>query len=202
MTKESMIFGHLTIGFDERLLRPRPWTAAQSRWAAELIASAPDGPVLELCAGAGQIGLLAIALEPRPLVCVDLNPAASEHISANAAAASVAELVEVRTAGIADALAETERFAVVNADPPWVPRAHVGRFPDDPVLAIDGGGDGLDLARTCVETAAGHLMPGGSALLQLGTRQQADEVAQALPESLRLVEVRDFERGVVALLGA
>ena len=42
-----------------------------------------------------------------------------------------------------------ERFAVVIADPPWVPRADTGRYPEDPVLAIDGGDDGLDLARAC-----------------------------------------------------
>ena len=201
MTAERMAFGHLTIGFDERLLRPRPWTAAQSQWAAELIAQAPDGPVLELCAGAGHIGLLAIALEPRPLVCVDVNPAASDHIRANAEAAGVGDLVEVRTARLQEALDDTERFAVVIADPPWVRRAEVGRFPEDPLLAIDGGADGLELAHACVDVAAAHLLPGGSALLQLGTAEQARDIELALPGSLRLLEVRTFERGVVARLG-
>jgi release factor glutamine methyltransferase len=200
MTTESMMFGHLTIGFDDRLLRPRPWTAEQSRWAAELIAAAPDGAVLELCAGAGHIGLLAVALQPRPLVCVDVNPAARDHIVANAASAGLTELVDVRTARLEEALADEERFAVVIADPPWVPRADVGRFPGDPVLAIDGGADGLDLARACADIAAAHLAPGGSALLQLGTHEQAHDIARALPASLRVVEVRPFERGVVARL--
>ncbi|MBI2244007.1 MAG: methyltransferase, partial [Nocardioides sp.] len=58
---ETMGFGPLRITFDGRVLRPRPWTAAQSEWAAEILADAPAGPVLELCAGAGQIGLLAVA---------------------------------------------------------------------------------------------------------------------------------------------
>ena len=64
-------FGGLRIEYDARVLAPRAWTAAQSRWAAELIRTAPPGPVLELCAGAGHIGLLAVTLAPRPLVCVD-----------------------------------------------------------------------------------------------------------------------------------
>ena len=54
-------FGTLSIDFDDRVLEPRPWTAAQSTWAADLMRGAPAGPVLEVCAGAGHIGLLAIA---------------------------------------------------------------------------------------------------------------------------------------------
>jgi methylase of polypeptide subunit release factors len=197
---EEMRFGHLTIRFDDRLLRPREWTAAQSEWAAELVRLCPPGAVLELCAGAGQIGLLAVALEPRPLVCVDLNPAAAEHIRSNAAMAGLATSVEVRTARLEDALADDERFALVIADPPWVPRAEVGRFPEDPVLAIDGGEDGLDLARTCARLASRHLVHGGAALLQLGSADQVDALAADLPPGLVCGEVRTFERGIVVRL--
>ena len=152
--------------------------------------------MLELCAGAGQIGLLADRPRAAPPVCVDVNPAAGDHILPTPGGRAGAP-VEVRTARLEEALDDDERFAVVIADPPWVPRAEVGRFPEDPLLAIDGGDDGLELARACVDVAAAHLLPGGSALLQLGTAEQAD-IELALPDSLRLVEVRTFERGVVA----
>ena len=75
---EHLAFGPLTIAFDERVLRPREWTAAQSAWAADLMTSAPDGPVLELCSGAGHIGLLAVLLSSRPLVCVDASSVACD----------------------------------------------------------------------------------------------------------------------------
>ena len=143
------------------MLEPRAWTAAQSRWAAELAAAAPDGPMLELCAGAGHIGLLAVALTGRPLVCVDLNPVACDFARHNAAAAGLAHLVEVREGRLEEAVGADERFAVVIADPPWVPRAETGRFPEDPLIAIDGGDDGLDVARACVAVADRHLLPGG-----------------------------------------
>lgn len=200
---ESMAFGSLTIHFDDRVLRPRPWTVDQSRWAAEiLIDGAPDEPVLELCSGAGQIGLLTIALAPRPLVCVDLNPVACELTRRNADAAGLGHLVDVRHGRIDEVLTPSDSFALVVADPPWVPRAETGRFPDDPLLAIDGGDDGLDVAWACVAAAAGHLVPGGSALLQLGTTAQAEAIDAGLAvyESLRLTEVRQCERGVLARL--
>jgi release factor glutamine methyltransferase len=196
---EQMAFGDLTIAFDDRVLRPRPWTADQSRWAAEILAGAPGGAVLELCAGAGQIGLLTIALEPRPLVCVDLNPAACELTRRNADAAGLGHLVEVREGRIDEVLDPDERFALVVADPPWVRRAEVGRYPEDPLLAIDGGDDGLEVARMCVAAIAGHLLAGGSAVLQLGTTAQADAVGVDLERygDLRIAEVRECERGVL-----
>ena len=55
-----MTIDELEISYDQRVLEPRPWTAAQSRWASSLFRVLPPGPVLELCAGAGHIGLLAV----------------------------------------------------------------------------------------------------------------------------------------------
>ena len=48
---EHLDFAGLDIVWDPRVLRPRPWTAEQGRWAAEL-GSGSDGPMLELCCGA------------------------------------------------------------------------------------------------------------------------------------------------------
>jgi len=192
-----MAFGGLEIAYDDRVLEPRPWTAQQSRWAAELFAAAPPGPVLELCSGAGHIGLLAVALEPRPLVCVDVSPVACGYARRNAAAAGLAPLVDVRQGRLEESLGTDERFAVVIADPPWVPSAETARYPDDPLLAIDGGADGLAVARTCLGVAAAHLLPGGDLVLQLGTSDQATGLAGE-SAVLRLVEVRDGERGVLA----
>lgn len=194
---ETIAFGPLRISFDARVLRPRPWTAAQSAWAAELIAAAPTGPVLELCAGAGQIGLLAVAGSGRRLVCVDLDPVACGFARANAEAAGLGELVEVRQGSMDEVLDDGERFAVVVADPPWVSRSEVGRYPDDPLRAIDGGDDGLDLARTCLDVAQRHLRPGGSVVLQVGS---VDQVGLLDTGRLDVVEVREFERGALVRL--
>lgn len=198
---ESLSFGALDIAFDERLLRPRPWTTAQSTWAAELLSQVPEGPVLELCAGAGHIGLLAIAASPRPLVAVDLNPVACAYIEQNAEAAGLGQWVDVREGGLEEVLAADERFALAIADPPWVPRSDVDRFPEDPRIAIDGGSDGLDIARKCVRTIGAHLVPGGAAVVQLGSAEQAELLAADVDAAgLTVVELRTFERGVLVRL--
>jgi len=194
---ETIAFGPLQIAFDQRVLRPRPWTAAQSGWAAELIAQAPAGPILELCAGAGQIGLLAVVGSGRRLVCVDVDPAACAFARRNARAAGLADLVEVREGAVDEVLGDDERFAVVIADPPWVRHSDVGRYPEDPLRAIDGGPDGVALARTCVDVARRHLRPDGSVLLQLGTAQQVDLLDT---DGLTVAEIRAYPRGVLVRL--
>lgn len=199
--RETVRFGTLQIDFDERLLRPRAWTTAQSAWAAELLDDLPAGPVLELCAGAGHIGLLAIEARPRTLVAVDLNPAACAFIDVNATRANLRRYVDIREGAIEEVLAPHERFALVIADPPWVRHVEISRFPDDPPLAIDGGEDGLDIARICVRAAGAHLLPGGVAVLQLGGPAQVDALLPAFAQArLRVVERRDFPRGVLVRL--
>lgn len=197
----TLDFSGLRITYDERVLEPRPWTADQSRWAAALMRTAPPGRVLELCCGAGHIGLLATAATPeqdrRQLVAVDLNPAASALTRTNAAAAGLSGWLEVRTGDMSAALDEGEVFSVIIADPPWVPTAQTSRFPDDPLLAIDGGCDGLTVARCCAQVAQRHLHPEGTAVLQLGDRGQV-EALDAAAYGLRVTEVRDGERGVLA----
>ncbi len=198
---QSTRFGTLDIAYDDRLLEPREWTTAQSEWAAELLESVPDGPVLELCAGAGHIGLLAIHANPRPLVAVDLNPAACTFIAQNAEAAGLDSFVEVREGQIEEVLEHDDQFALIIADPPWVPSSDIGQFPEDPEIAIDGGDDGLDLARACIRVIGGHLMVGGAAVLQLGNLDQAEALTD-LAKSCGLVfaHPRTFERGVLVRL--
>lgn len=201
-TTRSVRFGPLTIEYDDQVLEPRAWTLAQSEWAAELLASCEGGPVLEICSGAGQIGLAAAALSGRPAVLVDASGPACTFARRNAAAAGLTGVVDVRQAPMTDALAPDERFPLVLADPPYIPSPDTSVFPEDPLTAIDGGDDGLDLARLCLEVGGAHLAAGGHLLIQLRDLAQADrlaaEAASSSTSSLARVEVREFEaRGVV-----
>lgn len=195
MTLVDFTFAGLSLTTDERLLTPREWTAAQSAWGAELLEELPAGPVLELCAGAGHIGLAAVRDSDRHLVAVDREEVATTRVLANAELLGMADRVEVRCRPLTAALEPHERFPLVIADPPWVPRGQVGRYPEDPVEAIDGGDDGLAVARECVQVIDRHLDVDGAALLQLGTTQQVS--ALELPDGLALDEVREFPRGVL-----
>jgi methylase of polypeptide subunit release factors len=206
MSGQVIDFGALEVRFDDRVLRPRPWTTAQSYWARDLLRSSPPGPVLELCAGVGHIGLLAVAGTSRDLVLVDLDETACRYARENARSARPDGVVEVRRGRVDQVLSPGERFAGIIADPPWVPSQGTRCFPEDPLTAIDGGPDGLDVAWSCVDVAARHLADGGWLLLQLGAAEQAEAVGARLaaaPEpALTLLEVREYgRRGVLVHLG-
>ena len=185
--------GPCTITYDGRVLTPRPWTLVQSNWAAELAPGLPASPILELCSGAGQIGLVAAVETGRALVQVDADFIACEFAQANARTAGIADRVEVRHSTVEDAVAPHERFGLVLADPPYVRSSEVSRWPADPRSAIDGGEDGLELARRCLEVAASALAPGGTALMQLRGRSQIDQITHEFRHLLELIEIREVD---------
>lgn len=202
-----MAFGHLEIHYDSDVLEPRAWTQHQSRWAAELLSVLPAGDVLELCAGVGHIGLLAIAGSDRHLVQVDVEERACELARANASHARTAGdrwSVEIRHRELESSVNPGEQFALVTADPPWVRSDHTRAHPADPEGAIDGGDDGLDVARSCLAVIGAHLAPEGAALLQVGDREQVRAVERYVAErpglALRVAEHRTFDGGALVRL--
>ncbi len=175
----TMRVGSLDVAYDESVLEPRPWTAAQAELATDVARDLPPGPLLELCCGAGHIGLLTALLSHRDAVLVDLNEAACRFAEDNAVQVRATGVsITVRQGQMTDVLQESEQFPLVVADPPYIPSHQTGQFPTDPLVAIDGGADGLDLARTCLEVGARHLTPGGALVLQLRDREQALVLAE------------------------
>ncbi|MBA2561147.1 MAG: hypothetical protein H0V07_14910 [Propionibacteriales bacterium] len=136
---------------------------------------------------------------------VDASEVACAYARHNADNAAPAGRVSVLLGSLLEVMASQGEFAIILADPPWVPTAQVDRFPADPRSAIDGGEDGLDLVWDCLFVIGRHLQERGSAILQVGTLAQASAVRQRLdmrPE-LRL-EVRQCRvhgnRGALVLL--
>jgi methylase of polypeptide subunit release factors len=166
-----------------------------------LSAGLPPGPILELFAGAGHIGLLASVLTGRPLVQVEADPIAASFAIENAVRTGIAERVQVRHERVEDALMEDERFALILADPPYLRSDQVGRFPADPLMAIDGGGDGLDLVRATLDALSAHLNADGACLLQLAGPTQVRSVRRLVCDGWPALAVRasrsiDLERAV------
>ncbi|WP_309648572.1 hypothetical protein [Nocardioides sp.] len=153
----------------------------QSRWAAELIPDAPVGRVLDLAPSTQHLGLVAVTLANRPLLCVDDDADARESTMLDADLAGLAGDVEVRGSGAAPQQ-HHETFAVVIAAPEVAPS-------DDSTAT-------LDLARACLATAADHVTDGGHVLIRLDSLERVHHVSQTT--TLTLVEVRAGERGLVA----
>jgi release factor glutamine methyltransferase len=95
---------------------------------------------------------------------------------------------------------------VLLANVPYVPSAVIGSMPreareHEPRSALDGGTDGLDVARRVAADAAGWLRPGGSLLFETGGGQVSAAVDVVLGSGLTAVVVTDDELGATVVVG-
>lgn len=71
-------------------------------------------------------------------------------------------------------------FDGILTNPPYIPSADIRGLAEEvrhePMLALDGGKDGLDFYRKLAETAANHLKNGGFLAAEFGIHQAADVV--------------------------
>jgi release factor glutamine methyltransferase len=137
----------------------------------------PGAIVVDLCCGSGALGAaLAAAAYPIELSAVDLDPRAVACARRNLAALDAqvyeGDLYAVLPAAIRGFV------DVIVAVPPYVPTDELRLLPgearlhEDP-LSLDGGVDGLDVARRIAAGAREWLAPGGSVFIEASDRQAA-----------------------------
>ncbi|MFI7128159.1 putative protein N(5)-glutamine methyltransferase [Nonomuraea sp. NPDC050153] len=186
---------------------PRPRTEFLIGQAAALARRLPGPPViLDLCCGSGAAGAalaaalstglatgLATGLEGAELHAVDLDPAAVRCARRNLAAAPLRPGGTLRSrvyqGDLYDPLPASllGRVDIVIASPPYVPSGSIVLLPPEarlhePLMALDGGGDGLDVVRRVIAGAPRWLAPGGHLLVETSERQAgatAEAVARA-----------------------
>lgn len=74
------------------------------------------------------------------------------------------------------------RFDLIVSNPPYIPTADIRGLEQevrgyDPITALDGGSDGLDVYRLLIPAAVTHLNPGGWLLLETGVGQSMEVVS-------------------------
>jgi release factor glutamine methyltransferase len=162
---------------------PRRRTELLVREAAALAPQRGPITVVDLCCGSGAVGAaLAAVLGRIELHAVDLDPAAVRCARRNVAAAGgqvyEGDLYEPLPAALRG------RVGILVANAPYVPTAEVALLPaearsHEPLLALDGGADGLDILRRVAAEAPRWLAPGGRLLIETSERQ-APQITEAV----------------------
>lgn len=70
------------------------------------------------------------------------------------------------------------KFEIIVSNPPYIPSGEIGNLMEevrehDPILALDGGEDGLDFYRELTKKAGEYLCPGGMLFFEIGCDQAA-----------------------------
>ncbi len=176
LTGECEFWGR-SFAVSPAVLVPRPETELAVQVALELPLS-PTARVLDVGTGSGCIAVTLAAERPRWRVsAVDVSSHALEVARANAARHAVE--IEFHEADLTSSMDPPWDLIVANL--PYIPTADLAALPRevgfDPVAALDGGADGLDLIRRLIADLPRLLRPCGGAVLELG-EDQADAVAK------------------------
>jgi release factor glutamine methyltransferase len=194
------------ISVDARVLIPRPETEtlvelALTRIAADLTgaprASGDPYLVWDMGTGSGAISV-AVASELRRrrygdavrFWASDVSGDARDVATLNVVAHGLAHLFTFSEGDLADvAPAPPYPVDLLLANLPYIPAAMVPDLPVaasfEPVAALDGGPDGLDVIRRLLPSAPEVVTPGGAVLLEIGGDQaeiMAAAAAEALPD--------------------
>lgn len=178
---------------------PRKRTELLARTALHPPGRTPrrSGVVVELCCGAGAVSAaLAAELDPLELHAADIDPNAVRCAATNLPAHAQVHEGDLATP-LPDSLRGRVDVLVVNA--PYVPSAAVASMPQEarehePLVALDGGDDGLDVQRRVIALAPRWLAPGGDLLVE-SADHQAHLLARAVaaaglePEIVRSDEI-------------
>jgi release factor glutamine methyltransferase len=186
-------FWSLDLAVDRRVLIPRPDTETAVEAALALL---PADAAVRVCDVGTGSGAIALAIrKDRPLAVVVAIDASAEALAvAGENAGRLGLPLDLRQGDLLAPLAAEptlDPFDVIIANLPYVPRGDVpGLAPEvqaEPLLALDGGADGLDLVRRLVAAAPGHLRPGGAVVLEIGAGQAAE--TRRICEAVGLVRV-------------
>jgi release factor glutamine methyltransferase len=163
------------------VLIPRPETEAlvdvTLEWAQAR--ALPTPRIIDVGTGSGAIAVaLAVKLPQACIVAADISWEALVIARANAQRHGVAERLSFVLADLLEGLAGP--FDAIAANLPYINREElaaleVGRW--EPLVALDGGPDGLDMVRRLLQQAPSRIAPGGLLVLEIGSDQGARAAA-------------------------
>ena len=144
-----------------------------------------DGPprVLDLCTGSGAIAIaLKHAMPELEVWAADISAEALETAKTNAARLLPPNSIRFFQGDLYNALPSSPPCSLfpvpcslIASNPPYIPTTEIPSLAPEvrmePALALDGGGDGLNIIRKIVSRAPEFLCKGGCLLLEADPRQ-------------------------------
>lgn len=190
----SQDFYGLTFFVDENVLIPQPDTEIL---VEEVIRLAKDmnvmRKILDICTGSGAIAVALAKNIEAEVWASDISKNALEIAKKNAAdnGANV-EFVE------ADMFGKIEgKYDIIVSNPPYIETETIKELSEEvknePLIALDGGEDGLDFYRILADKSREHLKYGGILAVEIGYNQK--EAVMQMFEKCGFVEVyskKDF----------
>lgn len=195
-------FCGMRIAVDPGVFVPRPRTELLAREA--MARTRPGDVVVDLCCGAGAVGAVLLeAVGELELSAADIEPAAVRCARRNLGDRGVVfegDLFEALPAALRG------RVNVLVANAPYVPTGEVQFLPPEarihePLVALDGGNDGLDVLRRVISGAPPWLAAGGQVLVETSERQAPTLTADFAAAGFTVRHAWSDDLGATVLIG-
>ncbi len=186
-------FYECKIKVDSRVLIPRPETEILADACAKL---AEDGDkILDLCTGSGCIAVSVAkhcADKNVSITAADISEAALMLARENANSNNVN--VNFVQSNLFEGL--RGRFNIIVCNPPYIASGEIKTLDREvkdfePLLALDGGDDGLDFYRRIAKDVNRYMARGGMLMLEYG-EGQLDAILQLFPKREYFIPMKDF----------
>ena len=160
------------------VLDPRPDTETLVDAALLKFKVGPPGRVLDLGTGTGCILIALLKEWPQAEgVAVDISESALDVAKQNAKRHGVENRIAFLRSDWFEKVQGT--FDLIVSNPPYIPCRDIPNLdPEvknhDPILALSGGEEGLDVYKMLITETKKYLRPGGAAFFEIGFGQQND----------------------------
>ena len=192
---------------DKKVLSPRPETEEVVEEVLKIIKKMDDKKlkVLDLMTGSGVIAITIAKKTECLIYASDISEQALEIAKRNAKSNKVK--VNFIESDIFKNF-KKQKFDIIISNPPYIPSQEILTLEDevkkyDPILALDGGDDGLFFYREIAENAADFLNEKGMIVFEIGENQGL-EVKKLLQKNFKNIRIKkDYnkkDRIVVAVL--
>ena len=190
-------FYGLTFRLNRECLIPRPDTECVVERAISLLPH--DGRLLDLCTGSGCLAISVLVHRPDAVAeAVDIAPLACRMAELNATQNGVGKRLLVRCEDVLTMQPPASpRYHLIVSNPPYI-RSDViptleGGVRREPLIALDGGADGMRFYRRILSAYRNSLLPGGAFLFEIGYDQREQIIALAAELGYRQCTVtRDY----------
>lgn len=166
---------------DENVLIPRADTEILVEKCIEILKNKKQPKILDMCTGSGCIGItLKKKIKDSELFLVDISEKALNVAKRNASDNNV----DVNFI-LSDLFfnIEDKDFDIIVSNPPYIETSEIEKLnidvKNEPILALDGGEDGLDFYKKISQQAYSYLKDTGSICFEIGYNQ-ADKVSEIL----------------------
>lgn len=179
------------------VLIPRPDTETLVEAILEEIKGRTEPNILEIGIGSGAVAVAVLKDNPNAtIVATDIDSLALQTARLNAEDAGVATSLELVRMDLFESLRPGIEFDVICSNPPYIPSDDIAELEPEvreyePLRALDGGPEGLDVIRRLIHGAGDFLTEDGALILEIGDGQ-ASAVEELLARTVGFSDIRMY----------